>query len=140
MGLKRRQQHLLTAAACMLLLAAFVQHAAADPDPGAAPAPATSRYELVNSRPGNVLVFILTECGKYIDWQTIAAAFAWRVSGQQGSMVRVANCNEEDTKKYNKKMLAYVKTHMAPQVRQCGGSTSMRQQHFYLTLFVGFLV
>jgi hypothetical protein len=73
--------------------------------------------ELINSRPGNVLCLILTDCANYQDWQTIAAAFAWRHSGQPGSMVRVANCNPEDTKKYDTKMLDYVKTHMAPQVR-----------------------
>jgi hypothetical protein len=32
-------------------------------------------------------------------------------------MVRVANCNPKDTENYDKKMLDYVKTHMAPQVR-----------------------
>lgn len=31
-------------------------------------------------------------------------------------MVRVANCNEKDTKDYDKKMLDYIKTHMAPQM------------------------
>lgn len=116
MRLQHRQQHLLAAAICTCVLTAFVQHAASASNPGTAPAPASSRYELINTRPGNVLCLILTDCAKYQDWQTIAAAFAWRVSGQPGSMVRVANCNEEDTKKYDKKMLAYVKTHMAPQV------------------------
>lgn len=59
---------------------------------------------------------VLTDCAKYQDWQVIAAAFAWRRSGQGGSVVRVANCNEKDTKNYDKKMLEYVDTHMAPLV------------------------
>jgi hypothetical protein len=62
---------------------------------------------------------ILTDCAKYQDWQTIAAAFAWRQSGQPGSVIRVANCNEGDTKKYDPKMLDYVQTHMAKQVGAC---------------------
>lgn len=87
---------------CLLILT--LQHAAA------------ANWPLINSREGNVLTLILTDCAKYQDWQTLAAAFAWRRSGQGGSMVRVANCNAEDTKKYDKKMLDYVHTHMAPQV------------------------
>lgn len=39
------------------------------------------------------------------DWQAIAAAFAWRESGQPGKITRIANCNEKDTKAYNKEML-----------------------------------
>lgn len=92
----------------LLWLAAALQRAAR--------ASAASRYELINSRPGNVLALILTGCEEYQDWQAIAAAFAWRHSGQPGSMVRVANCNEKDTKKYDKRMLEYMKTHMAPDV------------------------
>jgi hypothetical protein len=80
----------------------------------------TSSSALINERPGNVLTMILTDCAKYQDWQTIAAAFAWRQSGQPGSVIRVANCNQEDTKKYSKKMLDYVETHMAKQVRGSG--------------------
>jgi hypothetical protein len=76
---------------------------------------------LLSKRPGNVLTMILTDCAKYQDWQTVAAAFAWRQSGQPGSVIRVANCNEKDTKAYDPKMLDYIETHMAKQVR--GGAT-----------------
>jgi hypothetical protein len=102
---------LAAAVACACLLAATLLQGAAAGD---------VRYELFNSRPGNVLCLILTDCAKYQDWQTLAAAFAWRHSEQPGSMVRVANCNEKDTKDYDKKMLDYVTTHMAPQVRYHG--------------------
>ena len=71
---------------------------------------------LPSSRAGTVHTLILTDCAKYQDWQTVAAAYAWRDSGQPGAVTRVANCNEQDTKKYDKKMLDYVTTHMAPQV------------------------
>lgn len=73
---------------------------------------------LLSQRPGNVLTMILTDCAKYQDWQTVAAAFAWRQSGQPGAVIRVANCNEQDTKKYDTHMLDYVQTHMAKQVRR----------------------
>jgi hypothetical protein len=97
------QRLVAAAVACACLLAAsLLQGAAAG--------------ELINSRSGNVLCLILTDCAKYQDWQTLAAAFAWRHSGQPGSVIRVANCNEKDTQNYDKKMLDYVKTHMAPQV------------------------
>jgi hypothetical protein len=82
----------------------------------AAAAAAGVAQEIINERPGNVLTMILTDCAKYQDWQTIAAAFTWRHSGQPGAVVRVANCNEEEASKYDKNMLAYVNTHMAPQV------------------------
>lgn len=59
---------------------------------------------------------ILTDCAHYQDWQTIAAAFAWRESGQPGTVTRVANCDEKGTKGYSKDMLEYVSTHMAKQV------------------------
>jgi hypothetical protein len=75
---------------------------------------------LLSSRPGNVHTLILTDCHKYQDWQTIAAAYAWRDSGQPGSVTRVANCDEKDTATYPKEMLDYVQTHMAPQVRHRG--------------------
>jgi hypothetical protein len=78
----------------------------------------TAAAVLLSKRPGNVLTMILTDCAKYQDWQTVAAAFAWRQSGQPGSVIRVANCNEKDTKNYDKHMLDYVETHMAKQVRQ----------------------
>jgi hypothetical protein len=71
---------------------------------------------LPSSRPGNVLILLLTDCAKYQDWQTIAAVYAWRQSKQAGSLVRVANCNEQDSKSYDPRMLDYVQTHMAPQV------------------------
>lgn len=80
----------------------------------------TAVATLPSKRPGNVLTMILTDCAKYQDWQTVAAAFAWRQSGQPGSVIRVANCNEKDTKAYDPKMLDYVETHMAKQVG--GGS------------------
>lgn len=84
----------------------------------------TAVATLPSKRPGNVLTMILTDCAKYQDWQTVAAAFAWRQSGQPGSVIRVANCNEKDTKAYDPKMLDYVETHMAKQVRgQCGQHT-----------------
>ncbi|GBF96079.1 peptidyl serine alpha-galactosyltransferase [Raphidocelis subcapitata] len=70
---------------------------------------------LVSSRPGNVHALLLTDCAKYQDWQTIAGAFAWRESGQPGSITRVANCNEKDRGNYSQAMLAYVDTHMAPE-------------------------
>jgi hypothetical protein len=78
----------------------------------------TAAAVLLSKRPGNVLTMILTDCAKYQDWQTVAAAFAWRQSGQPGSVIRVANCNEKDTNNYDKHMLDYVETHMAKQVRQ----------------------
>lgn len=92
------------ALALICLVDLLLQHAAAD------------KWSLANSREGNVLTLILTDCSPYQDWQTIAAAFAWRRSGQEGSIVRVANCNPEDTENYSKKMLDYVQTHMAPLV------------------------
>lgn len=106
MGHRQQPYQRLVAAATVayVLLAAFVMQGAA-------------ASKLINSRPGNVLCLILTDCAHYQDWQTLAAAFAWRHSEQPGSMVRVANCNQQDTKTYDKKMLDYVKTHMAPQVR-----------------------
>lgn len=106
-GLRQHQQRVQPAAAAaagILLLVAWSHTAAA---------------VLLSQRPGNVLTMILTDCAKYQDWQTIAAAFAWRQSGQPGSVIRVANCNEQDTKKYDPKMLDYVQTHMAKQVGGC---------------------
>eukprot|EP00878_Enallax_costatus_P023272 GHUV01024743.1.p1 GENE.GHUV01024743.1~~GHUV01024743.1.p1 ORF type:complete len:564 (+),score=175.47 GHUV01024743.1:251-1942(+) len=104
MGKRQPQKQPPAAAvAAVCLLGLLIQHAAA------------AKWPLINSREGNVLTLILTDCAKYQDWQTIAAAFAWRHSPQGGSMVRVANCNADDTKNYDKKMLDYVHTHMAPQ-------------------------
>lgn len=100
--LQQHKQHVLLA--CLLLWASCSQPAVA---------------VLLSQRPGNVLTMILTDCAKYQDWQTIAAAFAWRQSEQPGSVIRVANCNEQDTKNYDKRMLDYVQTHMAKQVRLC---------------------
>lgn len=74
------------------------------------------RWPLVNSRPGNVLALVLTDCGIYQDWQAVAAAFAWRRSGQEGSLVRIANCKDEDVAEYDPKMLEYMDTHVAPLV------------------------
>lgn len=88
----------------------------------------TAVATLPSKRPGNVLTMILTDCAKYQDWQTVAAAFAWRQSGQPGSVIRVANCNEKDTKAYDPKMLDYVETHMAKQVRWGGGAV-LRSAH-----------
>lgn len=85
----------------------------------------TAGAVLLSQRPGNVLTMILTDCGKYQDWQTIAAAFAWRQSGQPGSVIRVANCNEQDTKKYDPTMLDYVQTHMAKQVGRMRGDDAI---------------
>ncbi len=78
-------------------------------------APPASAEVGLSERPGNVHTLILTDCAKYQDWQTIAAAFAWRESGQPGKVTRIANCNEKDTKVYSKAMLDVVHTHMAPQ-------------------------
>lgn len=102
----RQQQHSIphAAAAVVLLLLSAWSHTGAE-------------AVLLSQRPGNVLTMILTDCAKYQDWQTVAAAFAWRQSGQPGSVIRVANCNEQDTKNYDKRMLDYVQTHMAKQVR-----------------------
>jgi hypothetical protein len=104
-GLRQHQQRVQPPAAASILLLLAWSHTAA--------------AVLLSQRPGNVLTMILTDCAKYQDWQTIAAAFAWRQSGQPGSVIRVANCNEQDTKKYNPKMLDYVQTHMAKQVGDC---------------------
>jgi hypothetical protein len=84
---------------------------------------------LPSSRPGTVHTLILTDCAKYQDWQTVAAAYAWRDSGQAGAVTRVANCNAEDTKKYDKKMLDYVNTHMAPQVTCYGWLLATMDNH-----------
>ena len=73
---------------------------------------------LISWRPGDVRVLLLTDCAKYQDWQTIAAAFAWRESGQPGGITRVANCKEEDRNKYPQAMLDYIDTFMAPEVRR----------------------
>lgn len=108
-----QRQHRATAraAACLLYMLACIYAAEA---------------ALVNQRPGNVLTMILTGCSEYQDWQTIAAAFAWRQSGQPGSVIRVANCDEKDMKNYDPRMLDYVATHIAKQVSivkscACGG-------------------
>lgn len=102
-GQRHQRQHSrsVTAAASVLLILAWSNTAAA---------------VLLSQRPGNVLTMILTDCAKYQDWQTVAAAFAWRQSGQPGSVIRVANCNEKDTQNYDPHMLDYVATHMAKQV------------------------
>lgn len=106
---RQRWQHqqgvpkVAAAAASLLLILAWIHCSAA---------------VLLSQRPGNVLTMILTDCAKYQDWQTVAAAFAWRQSGQPGAVIRVANCNEQDTKKYDTHMLDYVQTHMAKQVKR----------------------
>jgi hypothetical protein len=96
-----------------------------------APVGAASPPALFSSRPGNVHALLLTDCAKYQDWQTIAAAFAWRESGQPGAITRVANCKEADRANYPKGMLDYVQTHMAPEVR------FLEEQSAALGSFVG---
>lgn len=63
----------------------------------------------------DVHTLILTDCAKYQDWQTIAAAFAWRESGQPGNVTRVVNCSPAETKSYGKVMMEVLPTFWARQ-------------------------
>lgn len=108
-GQRHQRQHIaaVTAAACLLCMLACINAAEA---------------ALLNQRPGNVLTMIVTDCGKYQEWQTVAAAFAWRQSGQPGSAVRVATCDEKVTNTYEPLKLVNITTHMAKSVSK--GSSS----------------
>lgn len=128
---------MLLLAVTAALLAPAAAAAAAVPDvPDAAPAPgggaaasaaadaaapprarANATEGLFSWRPGRVRALLLTDCAKYQDWQAIAAAFAWRESGQPGGFTHVANCADKERAAYPKGMLAYAETHFAPQVR-----------------------
>jgi hypothetical protein len=57
---------------------------------------------------------LLTDCGKYQDWQALAGYFAWQESGHPGKFTRIANCNPDDVKKYPKAMVEAMPTHFAP--------------------------
>jgi hypothetical protein len=63
----------------------------------------------------DVHTLILTDCAKYQDWQTIAAAFSWRESGQPGNVTRVVNCSPAETKSYGKMMMEVLPTFWARQ-------------------------
>jgi len=63
----------------------------------------------------DIHTLILTDCAKYQDWQTVAAAFAWRESGQPGNVTRVVNCSPEDAKRYGKVMMEVLPTFWARQ-------------------------
>jgi hypothetical protein len=133
-GGRRSTARAAGAARAALLVSAVLLLAPAAPRAAAiAPAPAPAeiaapRPELISSRPGNVRALLLTDCAKYQDWQTIAAAFAWRESGQPGSITRVANCNEKDRANYPQAMLDYVDTHMAPEVRPAHGGVRLARR------------
>lgn len=62
----------------------------------------------------NVHVAFLTDCTPYSDWQTITMAWSFKQSGQPGPVTRVMCCTEDEYKKYNKDVLNYVQTHVAP--------------------------
>lgn len=129
MPLSRQQQHQCnrphpTAAfAAMLLLPYCIGPILASP---------------INERPGNVLTMILADCGKYQNWLSVAAAFAWRQSGQPGSMIRVANCAPNEANDPGSlKIAQYVKTFIAKQVRlemrswqqHCVGCVTVQATH-----------
>ena len=63
----------------------------------------------------DVHTLILTDCAKYQDWQTIAAAFSWRESGQPGNVTRVVNCSPQETQAYGKVMMEVLPTFWARQ-------------------------
>lgn len=66
-------------------------------------------------RKNDVHTLVLTDCAKYQDWQTIAAAFSWRESGQPGNITRVVNCSPDETKNYGKIMMEVMPTFWARQ-------------------------
>jgi hypothetical protein len=87
----------------------------------------TAAAVLLSQRQGSVLSLMMTGCSKYQDWQAVAAAFAWRQSGQPGSLVRVANCDDKGRKDFMPGMLEYVATHMAKQVIcRCNAAESVQ--------------
>jgi hypothetical protein len=55
----------------------------------AAAAPAVSMAD------DNVHSIMLTDCSKYSDWQTVASVFAWKQSGQKGTLSKSAACTDE---------------------------------------------
>ncbi|KAG2439207.1 hypothetical protein HXX76_004570 [Chlamydomonas incerta] len=55
-----------------------------------------------------------TDCQMYSDWQSVGAAFSFKMSGQPGSVIRVMCCPEEQAKNYNKGLLGMVDTWVAP--------------------------
>jgi hypothetical protein len=67
-----------------------------------------------------VLTLMSTSCNAYQDWQSVAAAFAWRQSGQPGRILRVANCDEGDTLANRTSMLGYVSTLLGRRVSSKG--------------------
>eukprot|EP00198_Chlamydomonas_reinhardtii_P007590 XP_001696927.1 predicted protein [Chlamydomonas reinhardtii] len=89
----------LVLGALLLLLA--LQHGASAEEPGFA------------NRTG-VHVAFLTDCQMYSDWQSVGAAFSFKMSGQPGSVIRVMCCSEEQAKNYNKGLLGMVDTWVAP--------------------------
>jgi hypothetical protein len=50
----------------------------------------------------------------YSDWQSVGAAFSFKMSGQPGSVIRVMCCSKEKTKNYDKGLLGMVDTWVAP--------------------------
>jgi hypothetical protein len=137
---KRRRPRIIismSAAAALALLAlapppAAAADGAAKPDPWKAPVlgfrPLSDGKGEPSSASGGLGVtpigprgrmdihtLILTDCAKYQDWQTIAAAFSWRESGQPGNVTRVVNCSPEETDKYGKVMMEVMPTFWARQ-------------------------
>jgi hypothetical protein len=104
------------AAPLLLLLLLLVAARAAPLSSGARTQP-YERAPLLSSRPGDVLTVISTGCDRYQDWQSVAAAFAWRRSGQPGELLRIANCNTHEKANTSDAMLAYVPTLHGKQVR-----------------------
>lgn len=62
----------------------------------------------------NVHTAFLTDCTEYSDWQSIGMVYSWKHSGQPGPITRVMCCTEAEAKSYNKGLINYVKTHIAP--------------------------
>lgn len=61
-----------------------------------------------------VHVALLTDCSLYSDWQTVAAVWSFKHSGQPGNITRVMCCSPEEKRSYSRAMLREVYTHEAP--------------------------
>jgi hypothetical protein len=70
---------------------------------------------------GKVRTLLLTGCGPDQDWQAIAAAFAWRGSGQPGALTRLASCEDGGRRATPRAVLDYVDTEFVPDVGGGGG-------------------
>ncbi|MEW5312642.1 MAG: hypothetical protein WDW38_004261 [Sanguina aurantia] len=61
-----------------------------------------------------VRVAFLTDCTMYSNWQSLGVQFSFKMSGQPGSVMRVACCTDAEKLSYEPALLASVPTHIAP--------------------------